>query len=123
MVRVWASDEKVTPAERALDHQFDSPPFLVDNTRPEVLDLKFHGDKVTGRAHDTTSVITAIEYLVDNGDWRPGSPDDKLFDERDEPFTISLPKSLSAGPHIVNVRAWDQVDNVGSARIEIKTGK
>jgi hypothetical protein len=123
VVRVWASDEKVTPADRALDHQLDSPPFLVDNTRPEVLDLKFHGDKLTGRAHDGTSIITAIEYLVDNGDWRPVGPDDRILDERDEAFTITLPKSLPAGPHIVNVRAWDQADNVGSARIEIKTGK
>jgi outer membrane protein assembly factor BamB len=123
LLRVWASDEKVTPAERALDHQFDSPPFLVDNTRPEVLGLAVQGDKVKGRAHDATSVITAIEYAVDGGEWRPASPDDKLLDERDEAFTIALPKSLSPAPHIVNVRAWDQADNVGSARIELATGK
>jgi hypothetical protein len=123
VVRVWASDEKVTPADRALDHQFDSPPFLVDNTRPEVLDLAFHGDKITGRAHDATSIITTLEYLIDNTDWRPATPDDKLLDERDEAFTVHLPKSLTPGPHIVNVRAWDQADNVGAARIEIRTGK
>lgn len=123
LVRVWASDEKVTPAERALDHQLDSPPLLVDNTRPEVLALAFRGDKVTGRAHDATSVIATIEYAVDGGEWRPASPDDNLLDERDEAFTISLPKSLSPGPHIVNVRAWDQADNVGSSRIELNTRK
>lgn len=123
LVRVWASDEKVTPAEQALDQQFDSPPFLVDNTRPEVLDLAFHGDRITGRAHDATSVITSIEYLLDGSEWRPASPDDKLLDERDEAFTVHLPKSVSPGPHIVNVRAWDQADNVGSARIEITIGK
>jgi hypothetical protein len=122
-IRVWASDEKITPADRALDHQFDSPPFLVDNTRPEVLDLAFHGDKITGRAHDATSIITTLEYLIDNTDWRPVAPDDKLLDERDEAFTVHLPKALVPGPHIVNVRAWDQADNVGAARIEIKTGK
>ena len=123
LVRVWASDEKVTPAGRALDHQFDSPPFLVDNTRPEVLGLTAHADKITGRAHDATSVISAIEYVIDGGEWRPASPDDKLLDERDEAFTIQLPKSLAPGPHIVNVRAWDQADNVGSARIEVKTAR
>lgn len=119
-IRVWASDEKVTPADRALDHQFDSPPFLVDNTRPEVQDLAFHGDKITGRAHDATSLITTIEYLIDDTDWRPATPDDKVIDERDEAFTVHLPKALGPGPHIVNVRAWDQADNVGAARIEIK---
>ncbi len=118
--RVWASDEKVTPADRALDHHFDSPPFLVDNTRPEILDLAFHGDKLTGRAHDATSIITTIEYLIDDTEWRPATPDDKVIDERNEAFTVHLPKSLAPGPHIVNVRAWDQADNVGAARIEIK---
>jgi outer membrane protein assembly factor BamB len=122
LIRVWASDEKVTAADRALDFQFDSTPFLVDNTRPDVLGLTAHADKITGRAHDATSVISAIEYSVDGGEWRPASSDDKLLDERDEAFTIQLPKSLTPGPHIVNVRAWDQSDNVGSARIQIKTG-
>jgi hypothetical protein len=123
LIRVWASDEKVTPIGRALEHQFESPPFLVDNTRPEVLGLALHGDKITGRAHDATSVISAIEYLIDGGEWRPASPDDNLLDQRDEAFTAQLPKTLPPGPHIVNVRAWDQADNVGTARIEIKTGK
>jgi outer membrane protein assembly factor BamB len=123
LIRVWASDEKVTPADRALDYEFVSPPFLVDNTRPEVLALAFQGDKVTGRARDATSIVSAIEYAIDGGEWRPASPDDKLLDEREEAFTVTLPKSLSTGPHIVNVRALDQADNVGSARIEIRAGK
>ena len=123
LIRVWASDEKVTPADRALEHEIESPPFLVDNTRPEILGLAFKDGKVTGRAHDATSVISAIEFVVDGGEWRPASPDDNLLDERDEAFTVRLPKPLAPGPHIVNVRAWDQADNVGSARIEIKAGR
>lgn len=122
VVRVWASDERVTPAERALSDQLDSPPFLVDNTRPEIVGLAARGDKITGRAHDATSVISAIEYAVDGGEWRPASPDDQLLDKRDAPFTVVLPKSVAPGPHIVSVRAWDQADNLGSARIEVRTG-
>jgi hypothetical protein len=125
-IRVWASDEKVTPADRALDHQFESPPFLVDNTKPEILGLAAHPTtpmRVTGRAHDAGSVISAIEFAVDGGEWRPAQPDDGLLDERDEAFTIQVPKSLAPGPHIINVRAWDSADNVGSARVEIRAGK
>ena len=126
VIRVWASDEKATPADRALDHQFESQPFLVDNTKPEILGLAATAGTVVGRAHDAVSVISAIEFAVDGGDWRPAQPDDGLLDERDEAFTIQLPKSLAkllaSGPHILNVRAWDSADNVGSARIEIRAG-
>ena len=120
VIRVWASDEKVTASGRALDHAFESPPFLVDNGKPEVLGLAARGDTVTGRAHDAASVISAIEYAVDGGEWRPAQVDDGLADERDETFTIRLPKSTTPGPHIVNVRAWDSADNVGTARIELR---
>ena len=123
VIRVWASDEKVTPAERALEHQFESQPFLVDNTKPEILGLAGKAGTVVGRAHDAASVLSAIEFAVDGGEWRPAQPDDGLLDERDEAFTIHLPRSLAPGPHITNVRAWDSADNVGSARIEIRVGR
>ena len=122
-IRVWASDEKATPADRALDHQFESPAFLVDNTKPEVLGLAAKGGTVVGRARDVASVISAIEFAVDGSEWRPAQADDGLLDERDEAFTVTLPKSLTPGPHIINVRAWDSADNVGSARIEFRVGK
>jgi sugar lactone lactonase YvrE len=119
VIRVWASDEKVTPSDRALDSTFESPPFLVDNARPEVLDLTARPSIVTGRAHDAGSVITQIEFSVDGDDWRPVSPDDRILDESDEPFSLKLPH-LPAGPHIVTVRAWDSADNVGSARLQVQ---
>lgn len=123
VIRVWASDEKVTPADRALDHVFESAPFLVDNTKPEIQGLTVHADSVKGRIHDAASVIALVEYSVDGGDWRPVQPLDGLYDQRDEDFTIPLPKSLEAGPHIMNVRAFDSADNIGTARAEIRTGK
>ena len=123
VIRVWASDEKVTPADRALDHQFESPPFLVDNTKPEIVGLAASHGSVVGRAHDAASVISAIEFAIDGGEWRPAQPDDGLLDERDEAFTIALPKSLASGPHIINVRAWDSADNVGLARVEIRAAR
>ncbi len=125
-IRVWASDEKVTPADRALDFLFESPPFLVDNTKPEIRGLATLAAtpmRVIGRAHDARSVISAIEFAVDGNEWWPAQPDDGVLDERDEAFTVQLSKALAPGPHIVNVRAWDSADNVGSARIEIRVGK
>jgi hypothetical protein len=76
---------------------------------------------VVGRARDATSVISTVEYAVDGGDWRPIDADDGILDELEEGFTIRLSKSVASGPHIVNVRAWDSADNLGAARIEIRT--
>ncbi|MGB8293822.1 MAG: hypothetical protein WCG85_00185 [Polyangia bacterium] len=120
LIRVWASDEKVTPKDRALDFTFDSPSFLVDNTRPAVLDLQAQFPRVTGRVHDAASVITQIEYSIDGNDWRPASPDDGILDDITEAFSIRLPPSLAAGPHIITVRAWDSADNLGSAHIQVQ---
>jgi len=123
LIRVWASDERATPADRALDFTFDSPPFLVDNTRPVVVDLQAQLPRVTGRAHDAASVIAQIEFSIDGNDWRPASPDDGILDEMTESFSIRVPPSLAPGPHIITVRAWDSADNVGSARIQVQIAK
>jgi outer membrane protein assembly factor BamB len=123
LIRVWVSDEKVTPKDRALDFTFDSPSFLVDNTRPAVLDLQAQLPRVTGRVHDAASVISQIEYSIDGNDWRPVSPDDGILDEMTEAFSIRLPPSLTAGPHIITVRAWDSADNLGSAHLQVQINK
>lgn len=123
VIRVWASDEKVTPAGAALDNLFESPAFLVDNSKPEILGLSVQSGTVSGRARDAASVISFVEFSVDGGEWRPADPADGLLDGREEAFSAKLPSDLSAGPHIVNVRAWDSSDNVGSGRIEMRSGK
>jgi hypothetical protein len=119
LVRVWATDEKANAGERALDSTFVSPPFLVDNTKPEVIDLGAKGPVVTGKVRDAASVITAVDYSIDGEDWRPVSPSDGLWDQRTEAFALRLPASVTKGPHVVNVRALDGADNGGSARIEV----
>jgi hypothetical protein len=123
VIRVWASDEKVTPKDQALDFSFDSPSFLVDNTRPAILDLQAQLPRVTGRAHDAASVISQVESSIDGNDWRPAVADDGIMDEMTEAFTIRLPPSLPAGPHIITVRAWDSADNLGSAHIQVQITK
>jgi outer membrane protein assembly factor BamB len=122
VVRVWSSDERVTPHDRALDSSFDSAPFLVDNTKPEVGDLQAKAPVVTGKVRDDASTITQIEYSVDGNEWRPAAPTDGILDQRAESFSLKLP-TLAPGPHVVTVRAFDAADNVGSARVIVQIGK
>lgn len=123
LIRVWASDEKVTPKDQALDFTLDSSTFLVDNNRPTISDLRAQLPLVHGRAHDSASVISQIEYAIDGNEWRPATPDDGILDEASEAFSIRLPSSLAPGPHIINVRAWDSADNLGTARIQVQIGR
>ncbi len=118
IVRVSASDERVTPRDRALDYAFESAPFLVDNTKPDVVDLKAGNGGVAGRVNDDASPVSQVEFSVDGNEWRPASPADGLLDQRAESFTLKLP-TLAAGPHVVTVRAYDAADNVGSARLVV----
>jgi hypothetical protein len=123
VVRVWVSDERVTPHDRALDSTFESPPFLVDNTRPEVVDLANRAGVVSGRARDAASALGQIEYSIDGNDWRPAAPSDGLLDQRVEAFTLRLPPGLAPGPHVVTVRAFDAAENIGSARLVVPPGR
>jgi outer membrane protein assembly factor BamB len=122
VVRAWASDERVTPHDRALDATFDSAPFLIDNTRPEVSELALRSGVVTGRARDGASTVSQIEYSLDGNEWRPAPPTDGLLDQRAEAFFLRLP-SLTPGPHVVTVRAFDAADNVGSSRLTVQIGR
>ena len=122
VVRVWASDERVTPHDRALDFTYDSAPFLVDNTKPEVTDLKARAPEVTGKVHDDASTISQIEYSIDGNEWRPAAPTDGILDQRTESFSLKLP-TLAPGPHVVTVRAFDAADNVGSARVIVQIAR
>jgi hypothetical protein len=122
VVRVWTSDERVTPRERALDSSFESPPFLVDNSKPEVTGLQARAPTVTGRVKDDASTISQIEYSVDGNEWRPVTAADGILDQPNEVFSLRL-GSLTPGPHVVTVRAFDSADNVGSARIIVQIPK
>jgi outer membrane protein assembly factor BamB len=120
VVRVWASDEKSNARERALDSTFVSPPFLVDNAKPQIVDLASSGGAVTGRARDDASPISHVEYTLDGQEWRPAAPSDGVFDQRSEAFSVRLPATLPKGPHIVNLRAYDAADNLGTGRLQIQ---
>jgi outer membrane protein assembly factor BamB len=98
VVRVTASDDRSTPRERALESSFVSPPFLVDNTRPDLLELAGRAPTVSGRARDAASVVSQIEYSVDGGDWRPATPSDGVLDQRSE--------GLRSRPAWAKARTW-----------------
>ena len=119
-IKVWASDEKANPPDQATTAERESKPFLVDNTRPEVIGLKLGAKNViSGTAKDRTSPITRIEYSLDGQDWVPVAAADGIFDELEENFEFALPAGTPSGPHTVAVRAYDKAENPGVNQITL----
>ena len=115
-----ASDERSNPREEALEHSLTSTPFLVDNRKPELSEVKVAYPLASGRARDSFSTISELAYSIDGGDWQPFAPKDGIFDAPAEDFSIRLPSGLSAGAHSFAVRAVDAADNVGATQLTFR---
>ncbi|MCA1662673.1 MAG: hypothetical protein LC659_00085, partial [Myxococcales bacterium] len=120
VVRVIASDERSNPREEALEHSLMSTPFLVDNRKPELSDVKVAYPTASGRAHDSFSAISELAYSIDGGDWQPFAPKDGIFDDPTEEFSFKLPSGLASGGHSLAVRAVDAADNVGAVQLTFR---
>ncbi|GAX59697.1 hypothetical protein SCALIN_C04_0185 [Candidatus Scalindua japonica] len=128
--KVIACDSLDNPLEFALHEDIESESFLIDNTRPVVLNLKTvvqsntidkngragHTIIVSGTARDAMCNITDIQYSIDSGEWQTTFPEDKIFDSMEETFIITIPY-ISADEHTIVINALDYEGNIGSSRI------
>ncbi len=128
--KITAYDDLDNPLEFALKEEVESDAFLIDNTRPVVLNLKTviasdsidsHGRPgytiiVSGTAKDEMCNITDIQYSIDSGDWQTAFPEDKIFDSTEETFLLKIPY-ISSDEHTIVINALDYEGNIGSSRI------
>ncbi len=124
LIKLVTSDDPDNPAEIALSEEKTSEPFLIDNSRPLLLNLKAvvtDGRRigVSGLARDELSNIARLEYSVDAGDWRAIFPIDKIFDSREELFLFTL-EGLPTGEHTIVINATDSQDNIGSGKLVVE---
>ncbi len=122
VVQIKATDAPSVPQDQALESTYVSPPVLVDNTRPTITDLAARLPEVTGVAQDAGSVISHVEVSIDAGPWQSAAAKDGLLDQKQEAFGFRLP-NLTAGAHVVAVRAYDAANNVGAAQLVITTNR
>lgn len=128
--KVIACDDMDNPLELALKEEVESDTFLIDNTRPVVLNLRavIEGDSidshgrpchtiiVSGVAKDEMCNITDIQYSIDSGDWQTAFPEDKIFDSTEETFLLKI-SYISPDEHTIVINAMDYEGNIGSSRI------
>ena len=96
----------------------------MDNTPPVIEGLQVgppSGKMSGGRpasfaARDGSTAIQRAQYSLDGGEWTLVAPDGAISDALVEHYNFGLPP-LSPGEHSLAVRAYDQFENVGSAKI------
>ncbi len=130
-VRVVASDLPSHSPSEALTGEKASDRFEVDNTPPqvEITSARIEGGKLhlAFRATDSFSPIGHAEYSIDADDWQTAEPVGQISDYKVENYDLTAPmpavdpKDPRLTEHIVVVRVFDRYDNVGVAKIVIKS--
>ena len=115
VLRVVASDAPSNPPDQALEAEYLSEPFLVDNTGPQVTRIDVAGGLLSFMVRDGASPLFRVEYAIDGGDWRVVHPEDGVTDSETETFEVAL-DGLESGEHTLAIRARDTAKNTGTGK-------
>ena len=117
--RVVASDEFSNPPGMGLESEFISDEVIIDNTPPQVENLRVRVSneraRVTFRVADELSLISSIQVDFDGEDAYPIFPRDGLLDQREEQVDWTTP-ALEPGEHTLTLQVTDREGNTSVAR-------
>ncbi len=122
-LRLIARDNTDRPAAEALSEEKVTPPIVIDNRLPAIVELKAQPQpnnsyKLTGAARDNLSRITRIQVSRNSEDWEAVFPTDGIFDSPAEKFAYHT-GALEPGEHVFVFAATDESHNVGSGKIVV----
>lgn len=122
-VKVTASDAAANPIGQGKSISRVSDTVLVDNTPPEIGDIKTtvkgHDAEVHLTAVDATSTVAAVAFSVDSSKhWQAANPSDSMFDGPEAPAYFKA-VGLSAGSHQISIRATDVRGNQAYANVMV----
>jgi len=122
-VKVVASDAPSNPYDRFLIAELISDSFVIANTTPrvQISDHKVDGRRLQAqfRADVDTGHVASAEFSIDGGEWYLVFPIDGIADSAHEQYRLATPE-LSAGEHLLGIRASDGDGNTGTAKLVVK---
>ncbi len=122
VVRVTASDAPENPADRALEAQLTSDPFLIDNTPPQITGLSaaVQGGKLVVKWHaaDALHPIESAEYSINGSEWQVAEPTTRLTDSPQHDYVLTIDRPQ--GEATIAVRVSDRFDNQAVASTTVK---
>jgi hypothetical protein len=112
IARVTASDVNGNIPSEALTGSLESDPFTIDNTAPEILNLKAAPAansrvQIAFTAKDALTWIDKAEYTRNGSDWVLLNPVNKVTDSQSLNYQFEVPAGET-----VAVRVFDEDDNV-----------
>jgi hypothetical protein len=123
-IKVVASDAGANAPGAGKTASRVSEPVVVDNTPPDIGDIKWK--QAGGTVHieltavDQSSTVAAVDYVVDSGkDWQFVLPVSNIYDSPTEEVSFDL-KGLSPGTHQVTLRATDSKGNQAFQNVFVK---
>ncbi len=122
-LRVTVSDLPSNPPGQELTAQLVSPPFLIDNSSPEITGLV--ATRSAGRiearwtAKDANSLLQSAEYSVDGGEWLVAEPTTVVTDSQAHDYVLTL-NGLAGTEHTLAVRVTDVYDNHSVAKTVVR---
>jgi sugar lactone lactonase YvrE len=121
--RVLASDREANPPASAREVQLVSAPVMIDNTPPMLTigAVRYSGGTahVEWEAADAASALRRCEYSLDAASWAPVEAADGVIDSLREKFALDL-TGLSAGEHLLVIRAADSANNFGTTKVILR---
>jgi hypothetical protein len=123
-VKLVASDEDENPPGSGLEDEVIAGPVVLDRSAPSFAELstKLDGNSaiVHGRASDAGLYVSRVDVgFDDDATWYPAAPDDGLWDEPSEAFTLKL-EGLPKGDHVVRIRVTDALGNSATTSRTVK---
>ncbi len=122
VIRITAFDGPSNPPDQALKSSRESDPFLIDNTPPQITDLRGtpSGNQLEVRFHakDALSVLEKAEYSVNGGDWLIVQPTTRLSDSKEEDYRVMIDRGQ--GEVTIAVRVSDEFENQAISKVEVK---
>jgi hypothetical protein len=125
--RLVATDEDQNPPGEGLDDEAIVGPISLDRSPPTLSALEARVTNgvalVTGRASDAGIYVGRVDVgYDDDATWYPAAPDDGLWDEPGESFTLRL-EGLPLGDHLLRVRATDALGNAAITSRTVHIGR
>ncbi len=122
VVRITATDAPSNPPDQSLSAQLESDPFLIDNTPPEIRDLRAApaAGKIdlSFRAKDALSTLGKAEYSINGGDWTVVEPTTRLTDSQEHEYKVAIARP--PGEVTIAVRVADDRDNEAVSKVVVR---
>ena len=116
LFRITASDREANAGTAAREAELVSSLVSIDNTPPRITVGPIQNRQFDWQAADATSPLKRAEYSIDGNTWIPLDPLTGILDTKQASFHVDL-STLPPGEHVIVVRALDQANNSGQAKV------